>query len=81
MFAESDNYVYGKTTNPWNRSLTCGGSNGGEGANVAIPSSIVSFGTDLGGSVRIPAAYNGLYGLHLSLHRLPYAGARDTLLG
>jgi amidase len=38
-------------------------------------------GTDLGGSVRIPAAYNGLYGLRPTLHRLPYAGARNTLLG
>ena len=34
-----------------------------------------------GGSVRIPAAYNGLFGLRPTLHRLPYAGARNTLLG
>jgi amidase len=81
MFAESDNYVYGKTTNPWNRSLTCGGSSGGEGANVAMHGSAIGVGTDLGGSVRIPAAYNGLYGLRPTLHRLPYAGARNNLLG
>lgn len=81
MFGESDNYVYGRTTNPWNRSLTCGGSSGGEGANVAMHGSAIGVGTDLGGSVRIPAAYNGLFGLRPTLHRLPYAGARNTLLG
>jgi len=81
MFAEADNYVYGRTTNPFNRELTCGGSSGGEGANVAMYGSMVGVGTDLGGSVRLPAAYNGLYGLRPTLHRLPYAGARNTLLG
>jgi amidase len=81
MFAESDNYVYGRTTNPFNRTLTCGGSSGGEGAIVAMHGSVIGVGTDLGGSVRIPAAYNGLYGLRPTLHRLPYAGARNTLLG
>lgn len=81
MFGESDNYVYGKTTNPRNRSLTCGGSSGGEGATVAMRGSAIGVGTDLGGSVRIPAAYNGLFGLRPTLHRLPYAGARNTLLG
>ncbi|RDW78048.1 amidase-1 [Coleophoma crateriformis] len=81
MFAESDNYVYGQSTNPFNRKLTPGGSSGGEGATVAMYGSVVGVGTDLGGSVRIPASYNGLYGLRPTLHRLPYAGARNTLLG
>ncbi|KAH6681684.1 amidase signature domain-containing protein [Halenospora varia] len=80
MFAESDNYVYGRSSNPFNRKLTPGG-NGGEGATVAMRGSVIGVGTDLGGSVRIPAAYNGLYGLRPTLHRLPYAGARNTLLG
>jgi amidase len=57
MFAESDNYVYGRTTNPYNRGLSCGGSSGGEGATVAMYGSVIGVGTDLGGSVRIPAAY------------------------
>lgn len=81
MFAEADNYVYGRTTNPFNRSLTCGGSSGGEGPTVAMLGSLVGVGTDLGGSVRLPASYNGLYGLRPTLHRLPYAGARNSLLG
>ncbi|RDW58417.1 amidase-5 [Coleophoma crateriformis] len=81
MFAESDNFVYGRTSNPFNRNLTPGGSSGGEGAVIAMRGSVIGVGTDLGGSVRIPAAYNGLYGLRPTLHRLPYAGARNTLLG
>lgn len=81
MFAESDNFVYGRTTNPFNRNLTPGGSSGGEGAVVSMRGSVIGVGTDLGGSVRIPAAYCGLYGLRPTLHRLPYAGARNTLLG
>ncbi|KZV63328.1 amidase [Peniophora sp. CONT] len=81
MFGESDNYVYGRTDNPHNRTLTCGGSSGGEGALVALHGSALGVGTDLGGSVRIPAAYNGLFGLRPTLHRFPYAGARNTLLG
>jgi amidase len=56
MFSESENYVYGQTTNPYNRSLSCGGSSGGEGATVAMHGSAVGVGTDLGGSVRLPAA-------------------------
>lgn len=52
MTAESDNFVYGKTTNPFNRTLTCGGSSGGEGACVALWGSVVGVGTDLGGSGR-----------------------------
>ncbi|KAI0029397.1 general amidase [Vararia minispora EC-137] len=81
MFGESDNFVYGRTDNPHNRTLSCGGSSGGEGALVALHGSPLGVGTDLGGSVRIPSAYNGLYGLRPTLHRFPYAGARNTLLG
>ncbi|KAH8663558.1 amidase signature domain-containing protein [Tricladium varicosporioides] len=69
------------SSNPFNRKLTPGGSSSGEGATVAMRGSVIGVGTDLGGSVRIPAAYNRLYGLRPTLHRLPYAGARNTLLG
>lgn len=81
MFAETDNYVYGPTTNPHKRTLTCGGSSGGEGALVAMRGTAIGVGTDLGGSIRIPSAYNGLYGLRPTIHRLPYRLARNTLLG
>ncbi|KAK4689574.1 amidase, partial [Tremellales sp. Uapishka_1] len=81
MFGESDNYVHGRTTNPFNRDLTCGGSSGGEGALIRMGGSLIGVGTDLGGSVRIPAAYQGLFGLRPTIDRMPYRGARNSLLG
>lgn len=59
-YADSGNH---QTWNPKNRNLSCGGSSGGEGALIALRGSPVGFGTDIGGSIRIPAAFNGLYGL------------------
>jgi Asp-tRNA(Asn)/Glu-tRNA(Gln) amidotransferase A subunit family amidase len=48
--------------NPWNPSLTCGGSSGGAGASLAAGSTALANGSDIGGSIRIPAAMNGLIG-------------------
>lgn len=56
-------------------------SSSGAPLNSHRRGSVIGVGTDLGVSVRLPAAYNGLYGLRPTLHRLPYAGARNTLLG
>lgn len=54
------------TTNPFNTTLTSGGSSGGEGALVGFRGSILGIGSDIGGSIRSPAANNGtlLSGLH-----------------
>ncbi|KAG1736073.1 general amidase [Suillus paluster] len=81
MFPETFNNVFGRTTNPYNRSLTSGGSSGGEGALVALRGSPLGVGSDIGGSVRIPAAFCGLYGLRPSYGRVPYCGARNSLEG
>ena len=62
MALDSHNYVFGRTLNPRNTKLTAGGSSGGEGALIAMRGSILGVGTDVGGSIRIPAASNGLYG-------------------
>jgi amidase len=48
LSAETDNHVFGRTSNPANRSLSCGGSSGGEGALVAFKGSILGVGTDIG---------------------------------
>ncbi|KAL8276160.1 hypothetical protein RQP46_011454 [Phenoliferia psychrophenolica] len=81
MFGESVNNVFGTTTNPFNRSLTCGGSSGGEGALIAMKGSPLGVGSDLGGSVRIPAAFQGLYGMRPSYNRVPYQGTTNSMEG
>ena len=57
------NFVFGTTRNPWNLNCTAGGSSGGTGAAVAARLAPVGLGTDLGGSIRIPSAFNGLVGI------------------
>ncbi|KIP02574.1 hypothetical protein PHLGIDRAFT_130680 [Phlebiopsis gigantea 11061_1 CR5-6] len=81
MWGETYNHVFGRTTNPWNRYMTPGGSSGGEGALVALRGSPLGVGTDIGGSVRIPAAFCGLYGLRPSYERLPYCNAVNAQEG
>ena len=71
---DSVNNVFGRTMNPINRALTAGGSSGGEGVVTAMRGSVVGFGTDVGGSIRIPAMCNGVYGIKPSVGRFPYGG-------
>lgn len=63
MSFECDNPVYGRSTNPWDEARTPGGSSGGEGAAIAIGGSPLGLGTDIGGSVRIPAQFSGIHSL------------------
>ncbi|KAF8996912.1 amidase signature domain-containing protein [Cyathus striatus] len=81
MWGETYNHVFGRTLNPFNRTLTPGGSSGGEGALLAMKGSPLGIGTDIGGSLRIPSAFCGLYTLRPSYGRLPYYGASNALLG
>lgn len=81
MAGETVNHIIQTTWNPRNRLLSCGGSSGGEGALIALRGSPVGFGTDIGGSVRIPAAFNGLFGLRPSSGRIPYEGAANSMDG
>ncbi|KAI6047918.1 amidase signature domain-containing protein [Pisolithus marmoratus] len=71
---ETNNNVFGRTCNPFNRCLTAGGSSGGEGALIACGGSPLGVGTDIGGSIRVPAGHCGLYGLKPSVARLPHSG-------
>ena len=61
--AHTDNAFYGRTHNPHRHDYTPGGSSGGSGAAVAAGLCDIALGTDTMGSVRIPAAYCGVYGL------------------
>lgn len=81
MWPESFNNIFGRTTNPHNRSLTPGGSSGGEGALVALKGSPLGVGSDIGGSIRIPSSFCGLYSLRPSYGRVPYCGALNSLEG
>ncbi|GAW20091.1 hypothetical protein ANO14919_095870 [Xylariales sp. No.14919] len=72
LFAETKNNIIGQTLNPNNQHLSCGGSSGGEGALQALRGSTLGVGTDIGGSVRIPAAFNGVFALKPTPERLPY---------
>lgn len=81
MQLETSTNLYGVTVNPFNRNLTCGGSSGGEGALIGIRGSCLGIGSDIGGSIRSPAANNGLYGLRPTSYRVPKEGLAATMLG
>jgi Asp-tRNA(Asn)/Glu-tRNA(Gln) amidotransferase A subunit family amidase len=68
---QTDSPMWGPTRNPWNRQLTPGGSSGGSGVAVATGCVAVAEGSDMGGSVRIPAAWCGIVGLKPGLGRIP----------
>ncbi|KAJ4366843.1 hypothetical protein N0V83_007371 [Neocucurbitaria cava] len=74
MHLETDSNLYGVTSNPYNRNLTAGGSSGGEGAVIALRGSCLGIGSDVGGSIRSPAANCGIYGLKPTAFRLPSDG-------
>lgn len=76
MTCEADNNVFGRTLNPWNTTIGPGGSSGGEGALIALRGSPLGVGTDIGGSVRIPATCCGTYGFRPSAARVPNGGMR-----
>jgi amidase len=59
---ETNNQVYGKTVNPWNHLRTPGGSSGGAAAALAAGLTALEIGSDIGGSIRNPANYCGVYG-------------------
>ncbi|XP_022656011.1 fatty-acid amide hydrolase 2-like isoform X2 [Varroa destructor] len=59
---ESNNKLHGRTRNPYDLRCNAGGSSGGEGALLAAAGSLIGVGTDIGGSIRMPAFFNGVYG-------------------
>ncbi|MBR9910446.1 MAG: amidase [Gammaproteobacteria bacterium] len=71
MTGETDNLLYGRTNHPADPKRTCGGSSGGEGALVGSGCSPLGLGTDILGSIRIPACFCGVVGFR------PHSGAVD----
>ncbi|KAF2096071.1 amidase signature enzyme [Rhizodiscina lignyota] len=79
--AEPENHIIGYIANAQNRFLSLGGSSGGEHHLIALRSSVVGFGRDIGGSIRHPAALNGLFGLKPSYQRLPFEHTSHVMEG
>src|SRR4051794_22193697 len=72
------NPVFETTRNPWNLERTPGGSSAGSGVAVAAGMCPIALGSDGGGSIRIPSAHCGLYGMKASMGRVPlYPGTKD----
>lgn len=62
MWVETSNRIYGRTCNPYDPRRIAGGSSGGEGAIVGSGASPFGLGSDVGGSIRLPAFFNGIFG-------------------
>ncbi len=71
---DSNNLVYGATRNPHDPERSAGGSSGGEGAALATGITPIGVGSDYGGSIRVPAHFNGVVGLRPGRWVVPYAG-------
>jgi amidase len=74
MMLETNSNLFGRTLNPHNSNLTSGGSTGGEAALLAMRGSVIGIGTDIGGSIRVPSAFCGVYGFKPSIGRMPHLG-------
>jgi Asp-tRNA(Asn)/Glu-tRNA(Gln) amidotransferase A subunit family amidase len=74
MAWETDNALYGRTSNPWDPTRTPGGSSGGESAAIAAGLSAGGIGSDGGGSIRVPAHFSGIVGLKPTPGRMPATG-------
>ncbi|XP_056604586.1 fatty-acid amide hydrolase 2-B [Triplophysa dalaica] len=62
MWLESNNHLYGITNNPYNLERIAGGSSGGEGSIIGGGASVIGLGSDIGGSIRLPSFFNGIFG-------------------
>ncbi len=74
LTGETDNEVYGRTNNPYDLSLSPGGSSGGAAAIIAAEGSPLDLGTDTGGSIRMPAHFCGIAGIKPTSGRVPRTG-------
>jgi fatty acid amide hydrolase 2 len=74
MWIESSNHLYGRTNNAYNPKRTAGGSSGGEGAAIGAGFAPIGLGSDIGGSIRLPAFFNGVFGHKPSPGVVPCSG-------
>jgi amidase len=81
MQLDTKSNLHGQCLNPYNVHLSPGGSSGGESASVSSGSTMMGIGSDIGGSVRQPAAVTGLYGIRCTTGRIGLDGVRTTMPG
>ncbi len=81
MWIESENRLYGRTNNPYDVNRTAGGSSGGEGAAVGCGGSPFGIGSDIAGSIRIPAFFCGVFGHKPSSGLVPNTGSYPATPG
>jgi amidase len=81
MALETKSTLYGRTLNPYNTELTCGGSSGGEAALIAMRGSVLGLGGDIAGSIRNPAGNCGIYGFKPTPNRVSCSGASVATYG
>ncbi|XP_053208376.1 fatty-acid amide hydrolase 2-B-like [Panonychus citri] len=74
LWYDSHNFVYGRTNNPYDLARIPGGSSGGEGALISACGSLMGVGSDVGGSIRIPSFYCGVFGHATSPGVVPVTG-------
>jgi fatty acid amide hydrolase 2 len=79
MWMESNNRLYGRTRNPYDPSRIAGGSSGGEGALVGIGASPFGLGSDVVGSIRMPAFFCGVFGHKPTSHAVPNDGQHPPM--
>ncbi|KAH1166922.1 vitamin D3 hydroxylase-associated protein-like [Mauremys mutica] len=78
---DCSNLIFGQTVNPLNHKKSPGGSSGGEGALIAGGGSVLGFGTDVAGSIRLPSSFCGLCGLKPTGNRLSTHGLASPIAG
>ena len=78
LWIETENRQYGRTNNAYSARRTAGGSSGGEGAVVGSGGSPMGLGADIGGSIRLPAFFNGIFGMKPSPGVVPSTGQFPT---
>ncbi|CCD24170.1 putative amidase NDAI_0C05110 [Naumovozyma dairenensis CBS 421] len=81
MATETNSNLFGYTLNGLNQNFSTGGSSGGEGALISCSGSLLGLGTDIGGSIRIPSSYHGLFGLKPSTGKIPYLKVDNSFEG
>lgn len=81
MAPETTSNVLGYTSNSLNIKLSAGGSSGGEGSLIGAGGSPLGFGTDIGGSIRIPSCFQGLFALKPSSGRISYLNVTNSASG